>query len=133
ELGHEVARKDPPYRVAVANSNTVRYLAGVSTDVSGLKDPSATEGRTRTLARMGRLLPQRTVAKARRTGEEFGRRVLDELFSDVEVLVTPTVPLLPVKAGSIADRSLIRTLPSMLPRAAMTGPWNACGFPALSL
>ena len=33
----------------------------------------------------------------------------------------------------MANRSLVRTLPAMLPRAAMTGPWNACGFPALSL
>lgn len=133
ELGHDVVRRDPPYSMAVANSNTVRYLAGVATDVSGLRDPKATEGRTRTLARMGRALPDRTVAWGRRTGEEFGQSVLEQLFSDVDVLVTPTVPLLPVKAGSVADRSLVRTLPSMLPRAAMTGPWNACGFPALSL
>ena len=47
--------------------------------------------------------------------------------------MTPTVPLLPVPAGSIARRGLLGTLPSMLPRAAMTGPWNACGFPAMSV
>jgi amidase len=133
DLGHHVVRRDPPYRVAVANANTVRYLTGVAHDVSQLADPTATERRTRMLARMGRAFPARTVSWARRTGEGFGERVTRGLFADVDVLVTPTVPLLPVRAGSIAGRGLAGTLPSMLPRAAMTGPWNACGLPAISV
>ena len=133
ELGHDVVRRDPPYSSAVANANTVRYLAGVATDVSRLADPTAIEGRTRTLARMGRALPDRAVPWARRTGQRFGERVTTELFGDVEVLLTPTMPTLPVRAGSILGRGLMRTLPSMLPRAAMTGPWNACGLPAVSV
>ena len=132
-LGHQVVRRDPPYRAAVANANTVRYLAGVAQDTSHLADPTATERRTRVLARMGRAIPARTVSWGRRTGEGFGERVARGLLADVDVLLTPTVPLLPVKAGSIADRGLVGTLPSMLPRAAMTGPWNACGFPAISV
>jgi amidase len=133
DLGHHVVHRDPPYRSAVANANTVRYLAGVAKDVSHLTDRTATERRTRTLARMGRAFPGRTVAWARRTGEGFGERVTRGLFADVDVLVTPTVPLLPVRAGSVAGRGLAGTLPSMLPRAAMTGPWNACGLPAISV
>jgi amidase len=132
-LGHEVVRRDPPYATAVANSNTVRYLRGCATDVSRLADPSRTEPRTRVLARMGRALPKSSVTWARRRGQEFGKQVEDEIFGEVDVLMTPTVPLLPVPAGSIARRGLLRTLPSMLPRAAMTGPWNACGFPAMSV
>jgi amidase len=132
-LGHDVVRRDPPYRNAVANANTVRYLRGCATDVSRLADPSRTEPRTRALARMGRALPKASVAWARRRGEEFGKQVADEIFGEVDVLMTPTVPLLPVAAGSIARRGLLGTLPSMVPRAAMTGPWNACGFPAISV
>jgi amidase len=132
-LGHQIVRRDPPYRPAVANSNSVRYLAGVARDVSHLADPSATERRTRVLARIGRAFPARMVSRARRTGEGFGDRVTRGLFADVDVLLTPTVPLLPVPAGSIVGRGLTGTLPSMLPRAAMTGPWNACGLPAISV
>ena len=132
-LGHGVVPRDPPYRTAVANANTVRYLRGCATDVSRLADPSRTEPRTRALARMGRPLPDATVAWARRRGERFGEDVLSEIFGEADVLLTPTVPLLPVPAGSIARRGLLRTMPSMLPRAAMTGPWNACGFPAVSV
>ena len=132
-LGHDVVRRDPPYRNAVANANTVRYLRGCATDVSRLADRSRIEPRTKVLAAMGRTFPASAVSWARRRGQQFGEQVVEELFGDVDVLMTPTVPLLPVRAGSIARRSLLRTLPSMLPRAAMTGPWNACGFPALSI
>ena len=132
-LGHDVVRRDPPYRNAVANANTVRYLRGCATDVSRLADPTRTESRTRALARMGRALPSASVTWARRRGQEFGKHVEEEMFAEVDVLMTPTVPLLPVHAGSIARRGLLRTLPSMLPRAAMTGPWNACGFPAMNV
>ena len=45
-----------------------------------------------------------------------------------------------LKSGSLypilvrlADRGLLRTLSLMLPCAAYTGPWNACGFPAMNL
>jgi amidase len=133
DLAHHVVRRDPPYRAVLANANTVRYLAGVAKDLSHLTDPTATERRTRVLARMGRAFPARTVSWARRTGEGFGERVVRGLFADVDVLLTPTVPLLPVRAGSIVGRGLSGTLPRMLPRAAMTGPWNACGLPALSI
>ncbi|HET6816167.1 MAG TPA: amidase family protein [Mycobacteriales bacterium] len=133
ELGHDVVRRDPPYRTAVANANTVRYLRGCATDVSRLADPRRTEPRTRVLARMGRALPSATVTWARRRGEAFGEQVANDVFGEAEVLMTPTVPLLPVPAGSIARSGLARTMPAMLPRAAMTGPWNACGFPAVSV
>jgi len=132
-LGHEVVRRDPRYRSAVANANTVRYLSGCAADVAHLADPRRIEPRTRALARMGRAFPARTLTWARRRGEQFGEQVGNDLFSDVDVLLTPTVSLLPVPAGSIARRGLLGTLPSQLPRAAMTGPWNGCGFPALSI
>jgi amidase len=131
-LGHTVVDRDPPYGAAVANANTVRYLSGVATDVSRLADPRATEARTRTLARMGRILPGRALGWARRRGHRLRTEMAEQFFADIDVLVTPTVPMLPVRAGSVADRSLAATLGPMLPRAAYTSPWNACGLPALS-
>jgi amidase len=41
--------------------------------------------------------------------------------------------VLPRWAGSLAGRGLARTLTLMTPCAAFTGPWNACGFPAINL
>jgi amidase len=131
-LGHTVIDLDPPYGAALAASNSVRYLAGVHEDVSALADPSATESRTRALARLGSLLPRRAVDWARQQGTEFGA-AMTSFFTDVDLLLMPTMPVLPRKAGCLAERGTLRTLLLMLPCAGYTGPWNACGLPAVSL
>ncbi len=131
DLGHGVHERHPAYG-AVGNANSVRYLAGVAHDVDHLADPTATERRTRHLARIGRALPARTVAWGRRQGQAFGDR-MEEFFASVDVLVTPTAPRPPVPAGAILGRGLPATLRTMLPMAAFTGPWNGSGLPALNV
>jgi amidase len=54
-------------------------------------------------------------------------------FDEVDLLVTPTMPVLPRHAGRLGSRGLTRTLALMMPCAAYTGPWNACGLPAMSV
>jgi amidase len=132
ELGHHVIERDPAYRPSLGVSNTVRYLTGLAEDVAALADPHATETRTRALARIGALVPSRSVAWARATGEEFGD-VMAEFFGDVDALVMPTMPVLPRMAGCLAERGTVRTVAHMLPCAAYTGPWNASGLPAMNL
>jgi amidase len=132
DLGHTVIDRDPPYGVALSMSNSVRYLGGVAEDVAALAQPRATEGRTRALARLGRRLPLRAVPWARLTGDEFGAAMAD-FFGEIDLLMTPTMPVLPRKAGCLASRGVLRTLALMLPCAAYTGPWNAAGLPAISL
>jgi amidase len=132
DLGHAVVDRDAPYGVSVTASNLARYLAGVAEDVDALVDPFATESRTRALARLGRLLPGSTVAWARRQGEALGE-AMAEFFTDVDLLLTPTMPVLPRRAGCLAERGMLRTSALMLPCPAYTGPWNGCGLPAVSL
>jgi amidase len=132
DLGHDVIERDPPYGATLGPANSVRYLAGLADDVAALADPRAIEARTRTLSRLGRRLPAGAVAWARRQGEEFGA-AMATFFGDVDVLVSPTMPVLPRRAGCLAERGTARTLALMLPCAAYTGPWNAAGLPAASL
>jgi amidase len=110
----------------------VRYLDGCSQDVAALADPQAIEPRTRDIARLGRLLPHGAVPWARRTGDEFAAAMAD-FFGEVDLLLMPTMPVLPRHAGCLADRGTLRTMLLMLPCAAYTGPWNAAGLPAVSL
>jgi amidase len=131
DLGHTVADQSPPYGVSVGLSNTVRYLAGVAEDVGQLADPTAIERRTTHIAWMGRRIPGRTVRWARRAGEAFSLR-MDRFFGEVDLLVMPTMPVLPRQAGCL-QRGTLRTLKLMLPCAAYTGAWNASGLPAVSL
>lgn len=132
DLGHTVIDRDPPYGADLSAANAVRYLAGVADDVDALVDPTAVESRTRALARLGRRLPPAAVQWARRKGDEFGDAMAG-YFTDIDLLLTPTMPVLPRRSGSLAGRGVLRTLALMMPCAAYTGPWNACGLPALSL
>ena len=54
-------------------------------------------------------------------------------FDDVDLLLVPTMPVLPRRAGSLMERGTARTVGLMLPCAAFTGAWNAAGLPAVSL
>lgn len=132
DLGHRVQRRDPPYGQKLSTSATVRYLAGLTEDRHRLADPNRVERRSRQLARMGAAIPAPVRRWAREEGRRFGER-MTRFFDDVDVLVTPTVPVLPARAGTLVDRGMAATVPRMLPYAGFTGPWNACGFPAVSV
>jgi amidase len=132
ELGHVVVDRDPPYGAALAAGNTVRYLTGMAEELDGLVDPGATESRTRALAALGRTFSSSALEWACRQGEELAAAMAD-FFGDVDLLLTPTMPVLPRPAGCLAGHGVLRTVPMMLPCAAYTGPWNAAGLPAVSL
>jgi amidase len=132
ELGHVVIDRDPPYGGSLGIANSVRYLGGVGDDQASLADPKATERRTRVIAALGRRLPSSGIAWARRVGDDFSARMA-AFFDDVDLLLTPTMPVLPRRAGQLSSRGTVRTLGLMLPCAAFTGAWNASGLPAVSL
>ncbi|HVU60414.1 MAG TPA: amidase family protein [Mycobacteriales bacterium] len=132
DLGHTLVERDPPYGAALATANSLRYLGGVAQDLAALADPHATERRTRELAALGRRIPARAITWARTTGDDFGARMA-AFFDDVDLLMTPTMPVLPRRAGELSRRGALRTLPLMLPCAAYTGAWNAAGLPAMSV
>jgi amidase len=132
DLGHHVEVRHPEHGTALSLSATTRYLAGMAQDRASLADPKAVESRTRRLALVGGRIPVAAQHWARRMGAGFGERML-RFFDQVDVLLTPTMPVLPVPAGELLRRNLAATMTLMLPCAAFTGPWNACGFPALSI
>jgi amidase len=132
DLGHTVIDRDPPYGGALGIANSLRYLGGVGDDQAALADPKATERRTRVIAALGRRLPGSSIAWARRVGDDFGARMA-AFFDDVDLVLTPTMPVLPRRAGQLSSRGTVRTLGLMLPCAAFTGAWNAAGLPAVSL
>jgi aspartyl-tRNA(Asn)/glutamyl-tRNA(Gln) amidotransferase subunit A len=59
---------------------------------------------------------------ARREMERW-RNEIGEVFSDVDLIVTPTVPIKPVPAGTIVDMTLIRN----------TSAFNVFGLPTISI
>lgn len=132
DLGHQISRRDPVWGNSLGVANTARYLAGMSIERARLANPHAVEPRTREMAAIGGLIPNSARRWARKTGKAFGARMAG-FFAAHDVLLTPTMPVLPVRAGELNRRSLPATIALMLPCAAFTGPWNGCGFPAMSV
>jgi len=127
-LGHDVVHADPRYD-GLRESFVVRYAAGAAADLAALKDPSATELRTRAVAALGRRVAGRELVRARRLGDTAAAR-LDRVPGHADVLLTPTIPSVAPRAEALTG---LRTLALASSRVAFTTPWNVTGQPALSV
>jgi amidase len=128
ELGHSVEEAPPSYS-GVQESFLTRYARGVRDDLVRLVDPSATESRTRAVAKMGARMPDALLTRARRLGDDAAAR-LSTLPGGADVLVLPTIPHPPLPTGSMTG---LRTLALAGRVTPFTAPWNVTGQPALSI
>ena len=128
DLGNEVVEADPSF-AGVQESFLVRYARGVADDLAGLVDPSVTERRTRVVAAVGRRVPDRALARARRLGREAAGR-LAVLPGGADVLITPTMAAPPAEVGSLVG---LRTIALAARRVPFTPVWNVTGQPAVSV
>jgi amidase len=128
--GHTVVEVDVPYGVA-AKALTIRYLAGIRDGADGVADPSRLEARTRAIARLGRPFGRRTVAWAKRKGQEWGDRVHDSL--DVDILLTPVMSGPAPEVEHWKGKGGLATVLSMNAFYPYTAQWNHAGVPAVSM
>ena len=131
-LGHQVSEHDPDWG-NVGNQISVRYMRGISDDVEMTPHPERLERRVRQLHRMGRLIGDRMLERAR---GELARRDIDRiggLFKSFDVLMTPAMgdTALPLRKweGQAAPRVLLGQTRAY----AFTPAWNHLGFPAASV
>jgi amidase len=130
-LGHEVIERDPDYG-EIAPLFLPRWLVGIHDDVRALHHPERLEKRTRQLARLGALVGQGGVRRAR-AAEEARTRRINAIFDDVDVLLTPTLPAPPDPLGRFAGRSLPTTIALVAGMVGFTQVWNVTGQPAASI
>jgi amidase len=126
--GHDVVHADPRHD-GLLESFLVRYAAGAAGDLAALRDPAATERRTRAVAALGRRLDGRPLTRARRLGDTAAAR-LPRVPGGADVLLTPTVPR---PAPPVESLRGLRTLALAGRRVGFTTPWNVTGQPALSV
>jgi amidase len=130
-LGHDVRERDPDYGFAW-NHVTRRYLRGIRDDVLALPHPDRLEGRTRSLARLGALVPASAVRRSRAAESKVVARV-NSLFRDFDVLVTPTTARPAPPVGKWEGRGALLTLNGAIWHCPFTAMWNFTGQPAASV
>jgi amidase len=130
-LGHDVVERDPDYG-EITPLFFPRWAGGIRDDVRALPHPERLEKRSRQLARIGALLGDGAIRRAR-AGEAARARRVNAIFDDVDVVLTPTLPVPPEPLGRYAGRSLATTIPFVAGLVGFTTVWNMTGQPAASI
>jgi amidase len=129
-LGHEVSERDPDLPGSLMSNVVGRYLRGIHDDVQqAMPHPQRLEARSRSMARMGGLIPAGAVARMR-AGEAAMAARMNELFDHADVLLQPGPVAGPFKIGQFHGKGALWTLNGVAARVPFQGWWNATGQPA---
>ncbi len=130
-LGYHVEAHDPDYG-DVRSVAVPRYLRGIAADRALLDDPARLERRTKTLIRLGRLISDRRLARARAQEQPLAQRI-NALFDRYDLLMTPVIASPAPPVDDWTERGAIANLIGGVPWIAFTQVWNLTGQPAISL
>lgn len=132
KLGHTVTETGARWPVPT-DSFLVQFYAGMYAEARSVERPDRLERRTRSTARLGRLVPAPVVAAALRRGEAVAAAINQRFLLDADVLVLPTMPLLPPRAGYLEGLGAPRALAACTSYVVNTALFNVSGHPALSV
>ena len=130
-LGHDVQPADPVYGLFGAGT-IPRSSAGLHAWLDRLPDHSLLDPRTRHNARIGRLLAGR-VLRIGRALERPMRWQVGAIFRDFDVVLTPSTAQPPLRVGAIEGLKDWPTDKVIVAACPYTWPWNALGWPAVSV
>lgn len=129
DAGHQLVAADPPYPMDLGLRFMRRWLPGIAEDARGL-DTERIEGRTRSMAAVGRWIERRGWAKPAEA-DGLGAR-MRSWFAGYDVLITPTLATPPVPIGRWRGKGWISTTLGIA-NWVFTTPWNVVGFPAAAI
>jgi amidase len=131
-LGHEVAEREIDYGPAAWLNLTARYLRGIHDDAHAMPHYERLERRSRSMARLGALVPTSQLAKARAGEAAIAARV-NAIFDHADVVLTPGPSGPPFEVGQFQGRGALWTLNAVASRVPWYGVFNATGQPAASV
>ncbi|MGH2843336.1 MAG: amidase family protein, partial [Solirubrobacteraceae bacterium] len=131
-LGHELSEHDPDYGPGAIPAVTVRYLRGIHDGAAALPHPERLERRTRTMARMGGLIPRSVLERSLAAEAQFARR-LNGVLENHDVLLTPATAVPAPRIGQLQGRGALWTLNTVARWVPYNGVWNVTGQPAASV
>jgi amidase len=130
-LGHEVVERDPDYGKE-AWAAIVRVLRGVSDEARLLPRPDRLDRRWQRVTRLGALIPDVLVERAR-AAEGSALALVDRFFGEHDVLLTPVTPGPAHETGRWEGRGAVWTLNGASLLIPYTAPWNFTGQPAAAI
>ena len=131
DLGHEVREVDPHYPDPTP-AFVPQFLAGVRAEADAVEHRDRLEPRTQEVYRLGAWVRPAVVRWALRAGERLATKA-DRIFSDVDVLLTPTIAPRPRKVGALNRGGAVVLAARSTPMIAYTALWNVTGHPAASV
>jgi amidase len=130
-LGHDVREVDPHYPDSTL-AFLPQFLSGVRAEADEVEHFDRLEPRTRLVYRLGAWVTRRVLDKALAAGERVSERA-NRVFTDVDVLLTPTVPSRPRRVGVLTGTRPVRVALASTQMIAWTALWNVTGNPAASV
>ena len=132
ELGHTVMHGNPDYGLRLSWSFLSRSTAGLVDWADRIGNGVTLDARTQANVRLGRLLSQQVLRRAR-AHEEASRHRVGSIFDAVDVVLAPTTAQPPPNVnrfdklgGTATDRAMIAACP-------VTWPWNVLGWPSINV
>lgn len=131
DLGHTIVELDVDYGLVSLWNSTVRLLKGAYDDTESLPDQAHLEPRTRAVARLGRLLPSRTLERALES-EVHIATAINHVFDNADVVLTPLSASAAPRLDDCPNHGALRSLRESNTSAWLV-PWNVIGQPALTV
>lgn len=130
-LGHQIIEVDIDYGLAALWNSTVRLLKGVQDDVASLPDRHQLEARTRAVARLGKIIPSRSLRRAL-NNEQHITDSINYVFDEADIVLTPLCAAAAPRIDKCPSRSVARSLQAANTSAWLV-PWNLTGQPAITV
>ncbi|MFI6007562.1 amidase [Streptomyces sp. NPDC051243] len=130
-LGHVVEEADPPYG-QIGLTFVPRATAGIAEWASEVPSPALLDPRTRSAARLGRLLGGAPLRAARRAEAVLHRRI-GAFYESYDVVLAPTTAAPPPRIGALLGLGGFATDRAMIAACPYAWPWNVLGWPGVNV
>ncbi|CAN5634984.1 amidase [soil metagenome] len=132
ELGHTVMNGNPDYGLRLSWNFLARSTSGLLDWADRIGDGVELDRRTWANMRMGRLLSEQVLRRARANEERTQQRV-GAIFDTVDVLLAPTTALPPPPVHAFDKLSASATDKAMIAACPGCWPWNVLGWPSVNV
>ncbi|MGZ6751950.1 MAG: amidase [Nocardioides sp.] len=131
DAGHDVREVDPRYPDPTA-AFVPQFFAGIRTEADHVEHYGRLERRTRQTYRMGSWVRGGVVDWALRETEKVSVKA-NRVFSDIDVLLTPTIAHRPPLVGRLDGVGTVTAALRAMPAIAYAALWNVAGNPAAAV